>query len=186
HKMSGRKLKRTASHRKAMLANMAVSLLKYERIETTVTKAKELRRYVEPIINRAKENTLHNKREIMRKIKDRKVIVKLFDNIALRYANRPGGYTRIIRLAKLRVGDNSKMALIELVEEALAAPQTPVEEKKTSADKKKKSSDAEQAGKSGAKSKKKASEKELKADDSAEASVEAKDSAEPPAEGDSK
>jgi large subunit ribosomal protein L17 len=119
HKVDGRKLGRTASHRKAMLANMAVSLLKHERIETTLAKAKELRRFVEPIITRAKEDSVHNKRMIRRKISDRKIINKLFENIVPRYTNRNGGYTRIIKLSKYRNGDNSRMALIELVEEAL-------------------------------------------------------------------
>ncbi len=119
HRIDGRKLKRNAPHRKAMLANMATSLLKHERIQTTEAKAKELRRYVEPLITRSKVNSLHNKREILKKISDRKIVVKLFENIALRYANRPGGYTRIIHLARKRSGDNSRMVLIELVEEAL-------------------------------------------------------------------
>jgi len=186
HKVAGRKLKRNASHRKAMMANMAVSLLKYERIETTLAKAKELRRFVEPIINRAKDNTLHNKREVMRKINDRKVIVKLFDNIALRYANRPGGYTRIIRLAKLRVGDNSKMALIELVEEALAVPQAPVEEKKSGGKKKPKTSEKGQEGKSEGEVKEKPSKKASKKEEASDSSVEGKDSNDASAEGDQK
>ncbi|GMT48713.1 MAG: 50S ribosomal protein L17 [bacterium] len=124
HRIDGRKLKRTAPHRKAMLANMATSLLKYERIQTTEAKAKELRRYVEPLITRSKVNSLHNKREILKKISDRKIVVKLFENIALRYTNRPGGYTRITHLARKRAGDNSRMVLIELVEEALYTDQS--------------------------------------------------------------
>ncbi len=130
HKVDRRKLGRTASHRKAMMANMAASLLKHERIETTLAKAKELRRFVEPIITRAKEDTIHNKRMIRRKISDRKIINKLFENIVPRYTNRNGGYTRIIRLSKFRKGDNSRMALIELVEEALY---TSTKKKKTKA-----------------------------------------------------
>ncbi len=129
HRIDGRKLKRNAPHRKAMLANMATSLLKHERIQTTEAKAKELRRYVEPLITRSKVNSLHNKREILKKISDRKIVIKLFENIALRYANRPGGYTRIIHLARKRSGDNSRMVLIELVEEALYTGQA---EKETS------------------------------------------------------
>ncbi len=124
HRIDGRKLKRTAPHRKAMLANMATSLLKHERIQTTEAKAKELRRFVEPLITRSKVNSLHNKREILKKISDRKIIVKLFENIALRYTNRPGGYTRITHLARKRAGDNSRMVLIELVEESLYADQS--------------------------------------------------------------
>lgn len=121
HRVQGRKLKRTASHRKALLKNMATSLLKHERIRTTVAKAKELRSFVEPIITRAKVESLHNKREVLKKIKDRKIVVKLFEDIALRYKERPGGYTRIIKLANTRPGDNSKMCFIELVEETMTA-----------------------------------------------------------------
>lgn len=121
HRVQGRKLKRTASHRKAMLKNMATSLLKYERIRTTTAKAKELRTFVEPIITKAKVDSLHNKREVLKKIRDRKILVKLFEDIALRYKDRPGGYTRIIKLATTRPGDNSKMCYIELVEEAISS-----------------------------------------------------------------
>ena len=116
HRIKGRKLGRNASHRKAMYKNMMLSLLKYERIRTTLVKAKELRSYIEPVITRAKENTLHNKRIVLKKIRDRKILVKLFEVISPRYKDRPGGYTRIMKLSRNRVGDNSKMALIELVE----------------------------------------------------------------------
>lgn len=132
HLKKVKKLSRVSEHRKMMLRNMATSLLKNERIETTLTKAKALRSYVEPIITRAKkanetsdlEKILHQKRQVMRKIKDRNVIVKLFEDIALRYMNRNGGYTRIYKLGR-RKGDNAEMALIELVEELLEkAPST--------------------------------------------------------------
>ncbi len=119
HRVAGRKLGKTSSHKKAMLLNMASSLLKHERVKTTLAKAKELRRVIEPIITRAKVESLHNKRLLLRKVKNRKLINKLFENIAPRYTNRNGGYTRIIRLSMLRKGDNSKMAFIELVEEQL-------------------------------------------------------------------
>lgn len=126
HQKRIKKLGRTAAHRKAMFNNMVTSLLKSERIETTIQKAKVLRTIVEPIITRAKvansisepEKILHQKREVMKSIKDRKVIVKLFEDIALRYMNREGGYTRIYKLDK-RAGDNAQMVLIELVEERL-------------------------------------------------------------------
>jgi len=132
NKIAGRKLKRTASHRKAMLTNMAVSLFRHERIKTTLARAKELRGVVEPMITRAKETSLHNKRIILKRMNDRNVMVKLFENIAPRYTNRPGGYTRIIRLGAARKGDNSKMAIIELVEEALdIAPSQKNEAKKS-------------------------------------------------------
>lgn len=133
HRIGGRKLGRTSDHRKAMLSNMATSLFKSynDRIMTTLAKAKELKRFVEPIITRAKIDSLHNKRLLMKKIKNRKVLLKLFENIAPRYANRPGGYTRIIHLAN-RKGDNSKMAYIELVEEALIESQATIEKKSQS------------------------------------------------------
>ena len=99
-----------------MYKSMMLSLLKHERIRTTLVKAKELRGYIEPVITRAKENTLHNKRMVLKKIRDRKILVKLFEVISPRYKDRPGGYTRIMKLSRNRVGDNSKMALIELVE----------------------------------------------------------------------
>mgnify|MGYP000853822100 FL=1 len=126
HQKRVKKLGRTASHRKALMRNMAASLLKYERIETTIQKAKVLRSYIEPIITTAKKandtgdvsKILHLKREVLKKIKDRAIIVKLFEEIALRYMNRPGGYTRIYKLGS-RAGDNATMALIELVEEKL-------------------------------------------------------------------
>ncbi len=137
HKISGRKLKRSSAHKKAMLSNMSTSLLKHERLKTTLAKAKELRTYVEPIIHRAKESSLHNKREILKKINNRKIVVKLFDNIALRYKNRNGGYTRIIRLGKHRPGDSSNMAIIELVEEALISESKPNPDKKSSSQKNK-------------------------------------------------
>ncbi|MDH4127708.1 MAG: 50S ribosomal protein L17 [Spirochaetota bacterium] len=151
HKIEGRKLGRSSAHRKAMFANMATSLFKYERIKTTLAKAKELKRFIEPLITRAKEESLHNKRLILKKIKNRKILIKLFENIAPRFKNRPGGYTRIIQLG-FRKGDNSKLAFIELVEEALkedvviSTTEKPADTKKTknkeetSKDKKEKSS----------------------------------------------
>jgi len=115
HLKKGRKLNRDKEHRKAMFSNMITSLLRHERIETTTPKAKELRRYCEKIITRAKENTLHNKRIVMKKIKDRDIVAKLFDEIAPRYKNVNGGYTRIIKMGN-RLGDGAEMSIIELVE----------------------------------------------------------------------
>jgi len=115
HRKKGRKLNRTASHRKAVLRNMATSLFRHERIETTTAKAKELRPFAERIITLAKKGDLHSRRLAARKISDREVVGKLFDEIGPRFAERPGGYTRVLKLGTRR-GDAAEMALIELVE----------------------------------------------------------------------
>ncbi len=117
HKVDGRKLGRTASHRKAMLKNMACQLIKYEKIITTHAKAKELQRYVEPLIHRAKERNLHNLRLLLKKVPDKKIVDKLFDTIAPRYLERNGGYTRVIHLPINRKGDDAKRSFIALVDE---------------------------------------------------------------------
>ena len=110
----GRKLQRTASHRRAMLRNLATSLFRHERIETTTAKAKELRPYAERLITLARRGDLHARRLVARKIQDREVLGKLFDEISSRYAERPGGYTRILKLGN-RQGDAAELSLIELV-----------------------------------------------------------------------
>ncbi len=110
-----RKLNRTSSHRLAMLRNMMVSLLQHEAIKTTVPKAKELRRVVEPMITLAKEPTLANKRLAFDRLRDRDIVAKLFSELGPRYQTRPGGYTRILKMG-YRVGDNAPMALVELVD----------------------------------------------------------------------
>ncbi len=115
HGKSGRKLKRSTAHRKAMLSNQAKSLIEHERITTTVPKAKELRRYVEPLITKAKESSVHRKRLAFKKLQDRGAVRKLFDELGPRYKDRPGGYTRILK-AGFRHGDSAPMAVIELVE----------------------------------------------------------------------
>ncbi|MBS1191125.1 MAG: ribosomal protein [Rhodocyclaceae bacterium] len=115
HRLGLRKLNRTSSHRLAMLRNMTVSLLKHEAIKTTVPKAKELRRVVEPIITLGKTPTLANKRLAFDRLRDRDVVVKLFAEIGPRYATRPGGYLRILKCG-FRVGDNAPMAFVELVD----------------------------------------------------------------------
>ena len=108
-------LGRTDSHRKAMLANMASSLIKHKRISTTLAKAKALRTYVEPIITKSKTDTTHSRRIIFGYLQDKETVTELFRDIAAKVANRPGGYTRIIKLNN-RLGDNAEMALIELVD----------------------------------------------------------------------
>lgn len=115
HGVKGRKLKRTASHRSALLNNLAISLLKHKRIKTTVAKAKELRTFVEPIITKAKKGDLHNQRLIMEKIKDKDVVKNLLTEIVERIGDRQGGYTRVIKTGT-RLGDAAEMAIIELVD----------------------------------------------------------------------
>jgi len=110
-----RKLNRTSSHRLAMLRNMMNSLIAHEAIKTTVPKAKELRRVVEPMITLAKEATLANRRLAFDRLRDRESVTKLFDVLGPRFKARPGGYTRILKMG-FRVGDNAPMALVELVE----------------------------------------------------------------------
>jgi len=115
HGKKGRKLSRTASHRKATLRNMATSLFRYGRITTTTAKAKELRPFAERLITLARRGDVHARRLAARKIQDRQVLGSLFDEIAPRYAERPGGYTRILKLGN-RKGDAAEMSLIELVD----------------------------------------------------------------------
>jgi len=114
HRNKGRKLSRTHTHRKALLRNMATSLFRHERIETTTAKAKELRPVAERLITLARRGDVHARRLAGRKIQDRDVLGKLFDDIAPRFSERPGGYTRILRLGT-RKGDGAEMSLIELV-----------------------------------------------------------------------
>ena len=110
-----RKLNRTSSHRLAMLRNMMNSLIEHEAIKTTLPKAKELRRVVEPMITLAKDPSLANKRLAFDRLRDRDMVVKLFAELGPRYKARPGGYTRILKMG-FRVGDNAPMALVELVD----------------------------------------------------------------------
>jgi large subunit ribosomal protein L17 len=110
----GPRLGGSPSHQRLMLANLAASLIEEERITTTVTKAKQLRPYVEKIITTARRGDLHSRRLILRKIQDSEVVTKLFDEVAPRYGERPGGYTRIVKLGPRR-GDGAEMATIELV-----------------------------------------------------------------------
>lgn len=125
-------LGRTSSHRKAMLANMAVSLILHKGITTTVAKAKTLRMYIEPILSKAKEDTTNNRRMVFSSLKDKKAVTELFKEIAQKIADRPGGYTRILKLEN-RIGDNAKMCRIELVdynENMLASKTTDTKTKK--------------------------------------------------------
>ena len=108
-------LGRTADHRKAMLANMAISLIKHKRITTTLAKAKALKKYVEPLITRSKNDTTTSRRVVFRYLQDKYAVTELFKEISTKVADRPGGYTRIIKLG-LRKGDAAEMAFIELVD----------------------------------------------------------------------
>ena len=116
HLVAHRKLGRTSAHRKSLLRNLATSLVLEERIETTLPKAKELRRVVEPLITIGKSPSLANRRLAFNRLRDRATVSKLFSELAPRYAKRPGGYTRILKLG-LRKGDNAEMVLLEMVEE---------------------------------------------------------------------
>ncbi len=109
------KLGRTASHRRALLANLTISLIKNKRVTTTVAKAKALRMYVEPIITKSKNDTMHSRRTVFSYLRDKDSIKELFSTVAEKVANRPGGYTRILKLGT-RMGDNAEMAMIELVD----------------------------------------------------------------------
>ncbi len=108
-------LGRTAPHRKAMMANIASSLILHKRINTTLAKAKALRVYVEPLITKSKEDTTHSRRTVFAYLKDKHAVAELFRDVSVKIADRPGGYTRIIKLGN-RLGDNAEMAMIELVD----------------------------------------------------------------------
>ncbi len=118
HLKSGRQLGRNSSHRKAMFRNMVVSLLNHESITTTDAKAKELRRYVEKVITLGKRGTVHARRQARVIVNDREVLTKLFTTLAERYKDRPGGYTRIIKLG-MRPGDNAPLSVVQLVQEEM-------------------------------------------------------------------
>jgi len=120
HRHGLRKLNRTSAHRQAMLRNMMNSLIEHEAIKTTLPKAKELRKIIEPMITLAKKDSLANKRLAFNRLRDRDSVVKLFAVLGPRYQTRPGGYTRILKMG-FRVGDNAPMAFVELVDRPDAA-----------------------------------------------------------------
>ena len=127
HRKAGRRLNRTAAHRRAMLRNMAVSLFEHEAIRTTLPKARELRRFAEPLITQSREDTPHRRRRMFNRLRDRAAVGKLFAELGPRYRARPGGYLRILKDG-FRPGDNAPLAYVELVDrpadeaEAEAAP----------------------------------------------------------------
>ena len=124
HRHGLRKLNRTSEHRAAMLRNMCVSLLQHEAIKTTVPKAKELRRVVEPLITLAKVPSLANHRLAFNRLRDRDIVTKLFDELGPRFANRNGGYLRILKFG-FRQGDNAPMALVELLDRPEQSAEAP-------------------------------------------------------------
>ena len=115
HKIGFNRLSRKAHHRKSMMRNMVTSLFRFERIKTTKAKAKEARKIAEKMITRGKSDSVHNRRIIAKDIKDRAVLNKLFTDLGVRFKDRPGGYTRILKLGK-RFGDSAEMVFLELVE----------------------------------------------------------------------
>jgi large subunit ribosomal protein L17 len=175
HQLSGRQLSRNAPHRWAMLRNMAASLLRHETIRTTVPKAKELRRVVEPLITLGKDDSDANRRRAFAQLRDAEVVVKLFESLGPRFKTRPGGYTQILRMDP-RPGDNAPMALMRLMDQPetaeQAAPAADEAETKKAAPKKKaaakkvspkKKADAKSAEEKAAKKAKAVEKKEAKA-----------------------
>lgn len=162
HKKIGRRLNRTASHRKAMFANMAASLFRHEQIKTTLPKAKELRRVAEPLITLAKAPSVANRRAAFARLRERDMVMKLFDDLGPHFAERPGGYLRIIKCG-FRAGDNAPMAYVQLVgrekvgadgvveagggKEAEAAGKAKVGKEKEKVAKEKEKAEKEKAGK---------------------------------------
>jgi large subunit ribosomal protein L17 len=137
HRNSGRQLSRNASHRHAMLRNMATSLLQHETIRTTVPKAKELRRVVEPLITMAKTDSIGSRRLAYSRLRDEAIVVKLFEDLGPRFKARAGGYTRILKMEP-RPGDNADMALMQLVDSAVVATEKKEDTKAAKAPKKSK------------------------------------------------
>jgi large subunit ribosomal protein L17 len=151
HQVAGRRLNRTSEHLRALLTNLVTALFTHEQIRTTLPKAKEARRVAERLITLAKDSALHRRRHAARTIRDPQALAKLFGVLGPRFLNRPGGYTRIVKLNP-RVGDNAPMALLELVERTPRVAATPeTKDQKAGLEK---SAPEEQAGSKGAKKKK--------------------------------
>src|SRR5688572_2844649 len=146
HGLGLRKLGRTTSHRLAMLRNMTVSLLRHEEITTTLPKAKELRRVVEPMITLGKKPSLANRRLAFDRLRDRSIVEKLFDDLGPRYAKRNGGYLRILKTG-FRKGDNAPLALVSLMDRTEAAPAPKPEEKKSKPEEKNSKGEEKKAAK---------------------------------------
>jgi large subunit ribosomal protein L17 len=162
HHLSGRQLSRNSSHRHALLRSLSVSLLRHETIRTTIPKAKELRRVVEPLITLGKEDSESNRRLAFARLRDTEIVAKLFDTIGPRFKARPGGYTRILHMAP-RPGDNAPMALMQLVERsAPEAAEAAPEDKKAKKVEAQKGDKAPKVDKEKAKNEKKGREKAAK------------------------
>jgi len=127
HRHSGRQLNRNSSHRKAMFRNMSISLVEHELIKTTLPKAKELRRVIEPLITLAKEDTVANRRLAFSRLNSKEAVGKLFSDLGPRYEERPGGYVRILKCG-YRTGDKAPMAYVELVDRVVDLPEAPESE----------------------------------------------------------
>lgn len=175
HKLKGRKLNRTSSHRKAMLSNMAVSLIQHEQIVTTLPKAKEIRPYLEKLVTVAKNTDLHATRKLLAKLKDVKAVRKLQTTLGIRYANRPGGYLRILK-AGYRFGDDAPVAVIEFVDRdvavkgqtfdaQLAAKEAPADKKEAKTSKKSEAAEVKSEVAKEASTKAKATKSAAKASD---------------------
>jgi large subunit ribosomal protein L17 len=163
HHLSGRQLSRNSSHRHALLRSLSVSLLRHETIRTTIPKAKELRRVVEPLITLGKEDSESNRRLAFARLRDSEIVAKLFDTIGPRFKARPGGYTRILHMAP-RPGDNAPMALMQLVERsAPVAAEAAPEDKKAKKAEAPKVDKAEKKAKAEAKKGREKAAKEAKA-----------------------
>src|SRR5882672_2485522 len=163
HNLSGRQLSRNSSHRHALLRSLSVSLLRHETIRTTIPKAKELRRVVEPLITLGKEDSDSNRRLAFARLRDSEIVAKLFDTIGPRFKARPGGYTRILHMAP-RPGDNAPMALMQLVERsAPVAVEAEPEDKKAKKVEAPKVDKAEKKAKSDAKKGREKAAKDAKA-----------------------
>jgi large subunit ribosomal protein L17 len=126
HRYSGRKLNKTSSHKRAMFRNMTASLVEHELIKTTVPKAKELRRFAEPLITLAKDDSVANRRLVFDRLRNKEAVGKLFTDLGPRYQERPGGYLRILKCG-MRTGDNAPMAYVELVDREIVEVEEEVE-----------------------------------------------------------
>lgn len=171
HLVKGRKLGRTKSHRAATLAALSAALIKEHRIVTTLAKAKELRRFVEPLITKAKEDTSHNRRQVFSKIKDKKAISLLFEEVSDKVGDRPGGYTRVIKMGS-RSGDSADMAVIELVDYNDIKPEDSTKKKRTRRSGKSSSATSKKTKSKQKKQKAATKKKNDEADDSAASSEE--------------
>jgi large subunit ribosomal protein L17 len=160
HRIAGHKLGRTGEHRTALLRNLSTALFEHEKITTTLSKAKALRPFAEKLVTLAKKESLHSRRLVLRHIHDRQVVGKLFDTLSARYASRPGGYTRIIKLGPRR-GDHAELAIIELVD-AEAAPEAAEAPKKKARRAKTTKSDKAAAAEAEPKPEKKTTKKKTK------------------------